>query len=46
MYTGLWGKPEGKRKRPLGRSTFRCKDNIKMNLQDVGWVDMEWIVLV
>ena len=28
------GKPEGKR--PLGRPRRRLKDNIKMNLQEVG----------
>jgi len=31
---GLVGKPEGKR--PLGRPRRRW-DNIKMDLQDVGW---------
>ena len=30
----LVGKPEGKR--PLGRPRRRWKDNIKMDLQDVG----------
>jgi len=39
------GKPEGKGKRPLGRSKFRCKDNIKMDLKDVGWAGMDWIDL-
>jgi hypothetical protein len=29
------GKPEGKR--PLGRSRLRSEDNIKMDLQVVGW---------
>jgi hypothetical protein len=29
------GKPEGKR--PLGRPRCRWEDNIKMNLQEVGW---------
>jgi hypothetical protein len=28
-------KPEGKR--PLGRPRLRWEDNIKMNLQEVGW---------
>jgi hypothetical protein len=31
----LMGKPEGKR--PLGRPRHRWKDNIKMDLQEVGW---------
>ena len=26
-------------KRPLGRATHRRKDNIEMDLQDVGWVE-------
>jgi hypothetical protein len=31
----LVGKPEGKR--PLGRPKCRCKDNIRMDLRDIGW---------
>ena len=34
MYGVLVGKPEGKR--PLGRPRHRWKDNIKMDLQEVG----------
>jgi len=34
-YRVLVGKPEGKR--PLGRPRLRWNDNIKMNLQEVGW---------
>jgi hypothetical protein len=34
-YRVLVGKPEGKR--PLGRSRSRCEDNIKTDLQEVGW---------
>ena len=37
------GKPE--RKRPLGRPGRRWDDNIKMGLQEVGCVGMEWIEL-
>ena len=46
VYRVLVGKPE--RKRPLGRSRHRWEDNtsIKMNLQEVGSGDMEWIELV
>jgi hypothetical protein len=29
------GKPEGKR--PLGRPRLRWKDNIKMDLGEIGW---------
>jgi hypothetical protein len=36
-------KPEGKR--PLGRPRLRWKDNIKMDLQEVGWEGMDWIEL-
>jgi hypothetical protein len=35
VYRVLVGKPE--RKRPLGRPNLRCEDNIKMDLQEVGW---------
>jgi len=42
VYRVLVGKPEGKR--PLGRPRRRWEDNIKMDLQEVGW-GMEWIEL-
>jgi hypothetical protein len=34
-YRILVGSPEGRR--PLGRPRRRWEDNIKMDLQDVGW---------
>jgi hypothetical protein len=34
-YRALVRKPEGKR--PLGRHWCRCEDNIKMEIQQVGW---------
>ena len=37
------GEPEGKR--PLGSPRHRWKDNIKMDLQEVGCVGMDWIEL-
>ena len=40
----LVGKPEGKR--PLGRLMRRWEENNKMDLQDVGHEDMDWIELV
>jgi hypothetical protein len=43
MYRILVGKPEGKR--PLGRRRRRRKDNIKMDPQEVGGGDMDWIEL-
>jgi hypothetical protein len=43
VYRFLVGKPEGKR--PLGRLRHRREDNIKMNLQEVGW-GMDWIDIV
>jgi hypothetical protein len=42
-YRILMGKAEGKR--PLGRPRRRWKDNIKMDLGEVGWGVMEWIDL-
>jgi hypothetical protein len=38
---GLTGRPE--RKRPLGRPKRRREDNIKMDLQEVGWRSMDWV---
>jgi hypothetical protein len=38
------GKPE--RKRKTGRHRRRWEDNIKTDLQEVGWEDMDWIDLV
>jgi hypothetical protein len=34
-YRILVGRPEGRR--PLGRPRRRCENNIKMDLQEVGW---------
>jgi hypothetical protein len=39
----LLGKPDGKR--PLGRPRSRWLDNIRMDLEEVGWVDVVWIGL-
>jgi hypothetical protein len=37
------GKPEGKT--PLGRPRRRWMDNIKMDLREIGWVNVDWIDL-
>jgi hypothetical protein len=42
-YRLLVGKPEGKR--PLGRRRRRWVDNIRMDLEEVGWGDVDWIDL-
>jgi hypothetical protein len=42
-YRLLVGKPEGKR--PLGRPRRRLVDNIRMDLGEVGWSDVDWISL-
>jgi hypothetical protein len=42
-YSILMGKPEGKR--PLGRPICWWVDNIKMDLREIGWGDMDWIDL-
>jgi hypothetical protein len=39
----LVGKPEGKR--PIGRPRWRWVDNIRMDLGEVGWGDVDWIGL-
>jgi len=41
VYRVLVGKPEGKR--PLGKPRRRWGDNIKIDLQKVGFGDVEWI---
>jgi hypothetical protein len=41
VYTVLVGKPEGRR--PVGRPRRRWKDNIRMELQEVGCGGMDWI---
>jgi hypothetical protein len=43
VYWVLVGKPEGKK--PLGRPRHGWKDNINMDLQEVGCGGMEWIDL-
>jgi hypothetical protein len=40
-YREWVGKPEGKSL--LGRPRRRWVDNIKMNLREIGWDDMDWI---
>jgi hypothetical protein len=42
-YRLLVGKPE--KKRPLGRPRCRWVDNIRMDLGEVGWGDVDWIGL-
>jgi hypothetical protein len=42
-YRLLVGKPEGKR--PLGRPRHRWLDNIRMDVGEVGWCDVDWIGL-
>jgi hypothetical protein len=43
VYRILVGKPWGNR--PLGRPRRRWEDNIKMDLQEVGYVVVDWIEL-
>jgi len=43
VYRALVGKSEGKR--PLGRPRRRLEDNIKMGLQEVVCVGIDWIGL-
>jgi hypothetical protein len=39
----LVGRPEGRR--PLGRHGRRWEDNIKMDLREIGFGDVDWIDL-
>jgi hypothetical protein len=41
LYWDLVEKPEGRR--PLGRPRRRWKDNIKMDLQEVGFEGKDWV---
>jgi hypothetical protein len=38
-YRILMGKPKGKR--PLGRRRSRWEDNIKMDLREMGWYELD-----
>jgi hypothetical protein len=42
-YRLLVGKPEGRN--PLGRPRRRWLDNIRMDLVEVGWSDVDWVGL-
>jgi hypothetical protein len=42
-YKTRLGKPESKR--PQGRPRRRWVDNIKMDLREIGWDDVDWIDL-
>jgi hypothetical protein len=43
LYRLLVGKPEGRS--PLGRKRRRWLDNIRMDVVEVGWGDVDWIDL-
>jgi hypothetical protein len=40
-YNIFVGRPEGRR--PLGRPRRRWEDNIKMDLREIGFGDVDWI---
>jgi hypothetical protein len=42
-YNILVGRPQGRR--PLGRPRRRWEDNIKMDLMEIGFWDVDWIDL-
>jgi hypothetical protein len=43
LHKIIVGKPDGKR--PLGRPTRRWEDNIRMDLREKGWEEVNWIHL-
>jgi transcription termination factor 2 len=43
VYRVVMGKPEGKR--PPGRPRRRWKDEIRMDLREIGWGSVDWIQL-
>jgi hypothetical protein len=42
-YKILLGKPEGKRS--LGRHRHRCEDNIRIDLREIVWENVDWMHL-
>jgi hypothetical protein len=40
-YNILVGRPEGRR--PLGRPRCRWENNIKMDLWEIGFADVDWV---
>jgi hypothetical protein len=36
-------KPEGRR--PSGKPRRRCEDNVKLDLREIGWENVDWIRL-
>jgi hypothetical protein len=42
-YNIFVGKPEGKRQ--LGRNRRRWEDNIRIDLREIGWENVDWIHL-
>jgi hypothetical protein len=43
VYRVWVGKPE--RKKSLGRPRLKWEDNIKINIQEVGWGGLDWVEL-
>jgi hypothetical protein len=43
-YNMLLGKPEGKKL--LGRARRRWQDNIRRDLREIAWRDVDWMYLV
>jgi hypothetical protein len=41
VYRLLVGKPQGRT--PVGRPRRRWADNIRMDLVEVGWADVDWL---
>jgi hypothetical protein len=41
VYNILVGRPEGRR--PLGKPRRRWEDNIKLDLREIGFGDVDWI---
>jgi hypothetical protein len=42
-YNILVGRPEGRK--PLGRPRRRWEDNIEMDIREIGFGDVDWILL-
>jgi hypothetical protein len=44
-HIGHWWEGHKERDRPLGRERCRWLDNIKMDLSEIMWCDVDWIDL-
>jgi hypothetical protein len=42
-YRIIWGGERSHIKHPFGRMRMKCKDNIQLELREMGYDDVNWI---